>query len=186
MFPLCRTCVESKQTSECRQSDEQRLLEGTWCTIEVQKALEKGYRLCKILEIWHFPHTTNQLFSEYISLFVRDKQEASGYPDWCVDEASKQKYIADYHDHKGITLRPEFIKVNPARRQLAKLFLSSLWGKFAQHTNLSNTSIVTDPDDLFKYLFAPSYDVSNCEFIDDETAVLCWKYAKEYPQLVTI
>ncbi|XP_069090185.1 uncharacterized protein [Pleurodeles waltl] len=181
MFPLCRTCAESKQLSECLHSDEQKMLEGTWCTIKVQTALEKGYHLGKIMEVWHFPNTTTQLFSEYINLFLRDKQEASGYSDWCVDEPSKKKYIADYKAREGIKLRPAFIKVNPARRQLAKLCLNSLWGTFAQRTNLSNTSIVTDPDELFKYIFTPVYDISSCEFIDDETAVLCCKYAKEYP-----
>ncbi|KAJ1151533.1 hypothetical protein NDU88_004313 [Pleurodeles waltl] len=71
MFPLCRTCTESKQTSECRQSDEERLLEGTWCTIEVQTAIEKGYHFCKILKIgtFHTPQpnsflSTSACFSE--------------------------------------------------------------------------------------------------------------------------
>lgn len=181
MFPLCHTCAETKESGECRHSEEQRMLSGTWCSIEVQAALEKGYRLGRVHEVWHFKRTTTQLFSPYINMFLRDKQEASGYPEWCTSQDAKQKYIDDYYVHEGIRLRPHMIEVNPARRQLAKLCLNSLWGKFAQRTNLSNTTIITDPDELFKYLFEPCYGVSSCDFIDDQTAVLCWKYTKEYP-----
>ncbi|XP_078531047.1 uncharacterized protein LOC144817954 [Lissotriton helveticus] len=181
LFPLCRTCAEFKEVGGCSHTEEQRMLTGTWCTIEVQAALDKGYRLGRVHEVWHFKRTTTRLFSRYINLFLRDKQEASGYPEWCTSQAAKQKYIDDYHTHEGIRLRPHLIEVNPARRQLAKLCLNSLWGKFAQRTNMSNTTLITDPDELFKYLFAPCYEVSSCEFIDDETAAVCWKYTKEYP-----
>ncbi|XP_078499011.1 uncharacterized protein LOC144828487 [Lissotriton helveticus] len=181
MFPLCRTCAMLKEVDGCTHTEEQRMLTGTWCSIEVQAALEKGYRLGRVHEVWHFKSTTTQLFAPYINLFLRDKQEASGYPDWCTSQDAKQKYIDDYYAHEGIRLRSHLIEVNPARRQLAKLCLNSLWGKFAQRTNLSNTTLISDPDELFKYLFAPCYEVSSCEFIDDDTAALCWKYAQEYP-----
>ncbi|XP_069505099.1 uncharacterized protein [Ambystoma mexicanum] len=181
MFPLCMACAESKQTEKCTHSDEERSITGTWCTVELEVALQKGYRLGKIHEIWHFENITVELFCEYIRMFLRSKQEASGYPEGCDDPAARQKYIDDYYTHQGIRLRPEFIENNPSRRQLAKLCLNSLWGKFAQRTNLPNTSIITDPDKLTAYLFDAGYDISSLQFIDEETACLCWKYAEEYP-----
>jgi len=61
-FPLCGQCVQDQQqqpmlerTCICPHTDEQRTLRGTWCTPELQKAIEVGYRLVRIHEVWHFP-----------------------------------------------------------------------------------------------------------------------------------
>ena len=43
------------RTHYCRHSDVDRMLRGTWCTPELLKAVEKGYTLLKIHEVWHFP-----------------------------------------------------------------------------------------------------------------------------------
>ena len=38
----------------CTHTDNERMLRGTWATIEIQKAVELGYRVLKIHEVWHF------------------------------------------------------------------------------------------------------------------------------------
>ncbi|CAM5130676.1 unnamed protein product [Natator depressus] len=179
MFPLCRTCAETVQRETCTHTDEERAILGTWCTVELNAAIAKGYVVAKIYEIWHFNEKSDKLFSEYIKLHLRQKQEASGYPSWCTDEDKQNKYVNDFYQKEGVLLRRHEIRLNPAKRQIAKLFLNSLWGKFGQRTNLPNTSIVRDPDELFQYLFSPNYEVSSCEFIDDETACVSWKHAKD-------
>lgn len=47
-LPLCRTCVENQHQTLCTCSDDQRALTGTFCTPELIKAIEKGYRILKI------------------------------------------------------------------------------------------------------------------------------------------
>ncbi|XP_053573371.1 uncharacterized protein LOC128663189 isoform X1 [Bombina bombina] len=96
MFPLCLTCATNNSVTQCDHSDEQRALTGTWCTIEIQFAVEKGYKISKIYEIWHFENYKKNLFENYIKLHLRDKQEASGYPAWCTDDEKKTQYIQDY------------------------------------------------------------------------------------------
>jgi hypothetical protein len=58
MFPLCRTCADNLQQEPCHHSDAERTLHGTWVTLELEKALEKGYKLVRIDEVWHFPEHT--------------------------------------------------------------------------------------------------------------------------------
>ena len=48
-----------------------RSIYGTFTTIEVVKALEKGYRILEIKEVWHFKETTDSLFTDYVNLFLR-------------------------------------------------------------------------------------------------------------------
>ena len=88
-FPLCRTCVEQQQAKlmldrqwTCTHTDQERLVRGTWCTPEISKAVQKGYRIVKIHEIWHFPEDqrVEGLFTGYVDTWLKMKQESSGRP----------------------------------------------------------------------------------------------------------
>jgi hypothetical protein len=49
---------------------------GTWTTHELYKAIQKGYRVERIYEAWHFPTVSTDLFRDYIQVFYRLKDEA--------------------------------------------------------------------------------------------------------------
>ena len=74
------------------------MITWTWTTLEVEKAIEKGYRIVQIHEVYHFPKSTKYspkslqggLFAEYVNTFLTMKQEASGWPDWCKTDTDKQ------------------------------------------------------------------------------------------------
>ena len=92
IFSLCRTCVQEEQakpmlhrTHYCHHSDVDRMLRGTWCTPELVKAVEKGYTLVKIHEVWHFPPEQRRtgLFADYVNTWLKIKQESAGWPSWC-------------------------------------------------------------------------------------------------------
>ena len=57
-FPLCRTCATSNSGPGCECSDDDRALIGTWCMPELMKAVEMGYRIMKMYEVYHFLETT--------------------------------------------------------------------------------------------------------------------------------
>jgi hypothetical protein len=50
---LCAKCFDKKYYS-CTHNDEERGLLGTWTTNELSKAVEKGYSIMEIYEVWHF------------------------------------------------------------------------------------------------------------------------------------
>ena len=130
MFPLCRTCADTCNQTPCTHSESERAIEGTWCSVELEKALEKGYRVLRIHEVWHFPQQSDGLFKDYIDTFLKIKQEASGYPKDRVTEEQKQQYVNEYLEVEGIQLDPNKIEHNPGLRALAKLMLNSFWGKY--------------------------------------------------------
>ena len=129
MFPLCKTCADTKNPNPCTHTDQERAIHGTWCHIEVMKAIEKGYVVLNLHEVWHWEETTDELFKEYVDTFLKIKQEASGYPTWCVTDDQKQRYIDDYYEREGILLDPDKIEYNLGLGYLSKLMLNSLWGK---------------------------------------------------------
>ena len=89
LFTLRRTCSENQQQKPCQHNDEERPLTGTWITDELKKALQKGYAVQRIYEVWHFDETeqydpktkTGGLFTDYVNTFLKMKQEASGWPE---------------------------------------------------------------------------------------------------------
>ena len=61
-FPLCGQCVKEElekpwleRSEVCSHTKEERAMIGTWCSPELHKAVEQGYEILKIYEVWHFP-----------------------------------------------------------------------------------------------------------------------------------
>ena len=114
-------------------------------SIKLFAALEKGYRLLNVYEVWHFPETTQYdkatgaggIFAKYIDAFLKIKQESSGYPNWCKTDKGTEKSKSDYHQAEEILL--EHVEKNKGMRVIAKIMLNSLWGKLAQRENLKRT-----------------------------------------------
>ena len=130
MFPLCKTCADTCNQTPCTHTDSERAMQGTWCSVELQKASEKGYQILQLHEVWHFSQTSDGLFADYINTFLKIKQEASGYPKGVTTEEQEQRYIEEYFEREGIRLDPDKIEYNPGLRALAKLMLNSFWGKY--------------------------------------------------------
>ena len=141
--------------------------EGVWCSNEIQVACEKGYKILEIYEIRYFEETTTSLFKRYVKKFLKIKQEASGFPDWCNNEEDKQEYIRQYKKKQGILLEYHKIKKNPGLRAIAKLCLNSLWGKFGQRTNMSKTEII---DSKAKFIeIVSNIEYENVKYIELNT-----------------
>lgn len=128
VFTLCRTCAEN-ESRQCTHNDNDRALVGTWVSLEIKKALELGYVVADIFEVWHWDRTekydessqSGGLFTKYINMFLKRKQEASGYPSDVNTNEEKNQYISDYFKNEGIELESEAIEFNPAKRFLFKI-----------------------------------------------------------------
>ena len=133
MFALCMACARDQleqpwhqRTNICNHTNEERMMTGTWCTEELKMAVERGYQVLKIHEVWHWPEKQRKtgLFRPYVNKFLKAKQEASGWPSDVVTEPQKTEYLVDYEKQEGIQLDPERIEVNPGRKQVAKVMLN--------------------------------------------------------------
>ncbi|CAG2185008.1 unnamed protein product [Mytilus edulis] len=188
MFSLCRTCTEIKQQTTCRHGNEERSFTGTWVTDELKMAVNKGYILSTIYEVWHFDEVaqydpvskTGGIFTEYINTFLKMKQEASGWPSWCITKEHRQHYIQDYYEKEGILLDYNKIEKNPGLRALAKLMLNSFWGKFGQRTNLPQVDYVSDPSIFFDMLTSDQQEVTGVNFVTDEMVEMRWRNKAEF------
>ncbi|KAL0148364.1 hypothetical protein M9458_056344, partial [Cirrhinus mrigala] len=178
LFPLCRSCAEQhNQTLPCMHTDEERAIHGCWVSIELLKAIEKGYVVVKVDEIWHFPQRSETLFCDYVKTFLQFKQESSGFPKDVVTDADKESYVRDYFEKEGINLNLDKIELNPARRSIMKLILNSLWGRFCLREGLPTTEIVKDPEQFARHIFGTEHEIRYFSFVSDTVAIVQWSYA---------
>ena len=185
-FPLCRTCVEREpakpmheRTWTCKHDANERALTGTWCTPELQKAVEKGYKVLYIYEVWHFKDASTTLFKEYVNTFLKMKQESSGWPKECDTETKRAQYLDDYARHEGIALDRTKIISNPGLRKLCKLMLNSHWGKYGQRPNQTQVTSFTQPSAFFKLLQDDSQTIHRIEVINDHMIEVFHSYVDE-------
>ena len=131
-FGLCYTCMLTRNSDSCQHNDAERQIKGTFVIHEVKKALEKGYRILEILEIWSYKTTrfdgvSGGIFAKYIDVFLKIKQQASGFPSWVQTDQDKKDYVNQMKIRENVDLDTEAIEYNPGLRSLAKMALNSLW-----------------------------------------------------------
>ena len=165
-FPLCRSCVRdhidlplhSKPLDACHHTPEERALTGTWCTPEIVKALEKGYTMTHVDQVYHF-RERKKLFGKYIDIWLKKKEEATGYPSHCQTEDQQQQHIEGWAEHEQIELDPENMELNKGRRFLAKQMLNSMWGKFGQALNKLQIKEFVEPEEFWKFVDSNKNDI---------------------------
>lgn len=186
LFGLCRTCMRDLNQDECTHEEADRALTGTWTIPELQKALEKGYRLLETLEIWKYSieqydklKKTGGLFTAMINKFMKIKQQSSGWPEECTSKEQRMEYIDQFLDQEDVKLEFEEVLENKGLRQMAKLILNSFWGKFGQRENLPKTCIIDEPHELYGLLTNPSVEVQSLQEIDEKKIIVSWNFKEE-------
>ncbi len=125
--------------------------EGSWHTELIYLAMEHDYEIMEVYEVWHWPESqrSTELMKGYIEFFLRMKQEAEGWEKLGGGVYTKEQYASITEEMKdsiceqiflnnGGFARPrkEFVKRNPVKRQLAKIYLNCLWGKLCQKNTI--------------------------------------------------
>ena len=91
--------------------------------------------MLEIYKVYHWDETTQYdkatgqggPFTEYVNMFLKVKQEASGWPgwpEWVKTIEDKTKYISDYAKREGVVLDAGFIsktRVLEASRKCAQI-----------------------------------------------------------------
>ena len=168
-----------EKSHRCSHTPEQCTLRGTWCTPELRKALEMGYRLLKIHEVWHFRKRQKGLFADYVNTWLKIKQESAGYPAWCNTPGDKAHYVSQYRQKEGIALDPDMIQKNPGRKATAKLMLNSFWGKFRENLHKPTTQSVYTAAALFAVVSDPLHDIRQVRIVNDKTLEVVYTNHKD-------
>jgi len=84
---------------------------GTWVSLELNEALKYGYTIINIYQIWHWEQRSKSLFTNYINMFLKYKQESSGVPsnieedkDFTKKDKLINEYISEFQSVESILL----------------------------------------------------------------------------------
>ena len=102
----------------------------TYTTQELHKAIEIGYKITNIYDIYTFKKT-KKLFKSYIQKFMKEKIYNGGFNPNEVG-MTKKEFCKSYKDKFNIELEEKkiLVKPNKGKKLLSKLFLNSLWGRY--------------------------------------------------------
>ena len=176
MFPLCISCAETKQKEKCQHSENERSFIGTWTSDEVNKALEKGYKIIKIYEVWHFEKSTDDLFKGYIKKFMKLKLESTKYNF----KNDKEEMMFRNKVKKNLDIELGKLYENAGLRAIAKMCLNSLWGKFGQRNNMNQCKYVTDINEFYQVVLDDTIDNLNMNFINEEMVQMSYTYKDHF------
>jgi hypothetical protein len=153
---------------------------------ELHERMENGLEILEVYEVWHWDevNAVEGPMSGYVAYFLRDKMECSGWKALCgrIPETDEEKNeICDHLEKENLYLcrpRPEMVQDNPGGRQLAKLRLNMLWGKFVQTPNAVNLKFISTYDEYVKLWYDNQVNKSSLQFrrVQDNSDFMEVKY----------
>uniref|UniRef100_A0A183BRD3 Aldo_ket_red domain-containing protein n=1 Tax=Globodera pallida TaxID=36090 RepID=A0A183BRD3_GLOPA len=93
--------------------------EDGYTHVELNKALQLGYQIVDLFEVWHYDKWDGELFREYVNTFVGLKVQASGWPLGCETSEQRKAYVEEFEQIEGIRLNADKIANNPGLRMVA-------------------------------------------------------------------
>ena len=131
---------------------------------EVNKAIEKGYKILKTYEVWHFEKSSEDLFKGYIKRFMKINLESSKYDFKSKEEENAFKLKVK----ERLNIDIEKFEYNAGLRSISKLCLNLLLGKFAQRQNFTQSRYITKVNEFYEILLGDKLDNLNIQFINDD------------------
>jgi hypothetical protein len=173
---LCRTCC-IKRFEKCRhKKDRSRSFTSTWTIIEINKALELGYKVLNIYEVVFFD-TEKPVLREFLTR-LSSLRLSNSYSD--VGQGTQHKNAVCDTINKDLNLagtlfevKPEVLCDNPMKKSFYKLQSNSVLGKLSSHVQLESTEIVQSRGEL--ELLLSKHHVTEVNVIDDNHLMVSYQ-----------
>ena len=146
---------------------------GSWGTEELRIAIEQGYIIEDIYEVYHWneENRSDKLLRGYVAFFLQMKQEAEGWKKMGASSEDppyeeKLRIQEKVYQESGCIarIRIDQVKKNPVRRQMAKIYLNSLWGKFCQKPSRTHYATIHGYQQFADLWFHPHIDKATFSF----------------------
>ena len=102
-------------------------------------------------------HGWRRRFVDYINTFLKLNAVASN-PSWVRNPDDED--IRQFYQSRGIRLDKDSFRYNTAKQGL-RLFLNSMWGKLRERSNRSQTKLISEPQELYRFLVTLGIEVHN-------------------------
>ena len=178
-FVLCYQCAKEKNQGNCEHPEEGRCLINTWTSVELIKAIEKGYVIKYIYQVLNYSDHSNEMFKDYISLWQKEKAKASGFTSNCRSHSDKVHFVRNYFANENVQLQVDEIEKNPGKRFISKLLSNSFWGKLSQRPNLTRTAVCHEYSSYWNIINNDDYIIKGEEMPNEKTIIVSYKFKDE-------
>ena len=107
---------------------------------------------------------------------MKIKLESSKYDFKTKEEESNFKLKIN----KSLDIDIEKFEFNAGLRSISKLCLNSLWGKFVQRSNMSQTKYITEVSEFYEILLNDKLDNINFQFINDDMVQMTYNFKDQF------
>ncbi|CAL6102645.1 Conserved_hypothetical protein [Hexamita inflata] len=176
LFPLCRTCAQNQacdmsNKAVCTHSVEQRVLYGYFPDCEMIQAIHLGYRIQQVYETiiyqksaYNTPEFVGNKYVQKLTYFKTLNSDAADYNKevlQALDDIIDFKLVGQkvFIKIKGSEMEFEQIKENKALKQIYKLMLNSLYGRFGMNIVRQESQVVQTQEELDQLV----YSGQNCQ-----------------------
>jgi hypothetical protein len=91
----------------------------------------------------------------------------------------KDRNIEAFFETEGVRLDRTAKQPNEAKRGIARLCLSFMWRKMRERNNRTKSKMISDPQDLYRFLATPGIEVANLLFASDKFVWASCRYMDE-------
>ena len=160
-----------RSVQTCTHTEDERELRFCWTIVEVKKALELGYQLNRVHEIYAFEKIRKDLFRDFVHQFYRIKLAASPWPIDIQSPDMQERYINEINQKMGVNMQVQDIQPNPGKRTMAKLLLNASYGKMGEQDH-NKTSIISEPNEFQRMCTNPHIEILGYENITEDVTLL--------------
>jgi hypothetical protein len=137
----------------------------------MEKAIEKGYKIDTIYEVWHFENTSTDLWKGYIQKFLKIKLETSAFT--CSETEYREKA-------SRLEIELGELKENPGLRFISKICLNSLWGKFGQNPKVKHSEYIETEKDFYRVILDDKIENLSICFLNDNIVYTNYEIKNEF------
>lgn len=140
---------------------------------ELRERVKHGLEVLRAYELWDWSDPQEHVagpMAGYVATFLRSKMECSGWKALCgriPETEEEKKEVCDLLEEENLGLcrpRPDKVQDNPGGRQLAKLRLNMLWGKFVQTPCALTVKFISGYGEYAQLWFDNQVDKSTLQF----------------------
>ena len=156
-------------------------IKAVYTSIELNEAVEMGYKITKVYQALKF-EKDNNIFKSYVGGLLQKKVEATGSDHLSDDDLAV--FLEEHKKRFNLDIKKEDLIKNPGMRALMKIQLNSLWGKFGQRNDLEASEYFTS-DNIANYWRKlkqhqdKTITITNVKVIDSETKYITYKNLEE-------
>ena len=107
LYTLCRSCALDLNPYPCFHTEKERCWVGTYTNFELAMAVEHGYSILSIYEIWVWDKKSQSknIFVDYLKTFFKLKIASEGFPSNCDTETKRDIYLKQINDQNELSLK---------------------------------------------------------------------------------